>query len=114
MHTEVDLPNPDGRLRPGMYGIARILLDTATKNATLPASSLVGESKGGKADVYVVKDGKAKMARVEVGADDGLRVEILSGLDPKDEVILNTSSVTEGTPVKPVRRMSAEEEPRKA
>jgi HlyD family secretion protein len=114
MHTEIDLPNPAGRLRPGMYGIAKILLDTATKNATLPASALVGESKGGKADVYVIKDGKAKKTQVEVGADDGLRVEILSGLDPKDEVIMNTGSVTDGIPVKAARQVTVEEVPRKS
>jgi RND family efflux transporter MFP subunit len=101
MHTEIDLPNPKNRLRPGMYGIAKIVLDTASKHATLPASCLVGESKGGQGDVYVIKDGKANKTRVEVGLDDGLRVEILKGLTPEDEVIMNTGSVTEGAPVRP-------------
>lgn len=100
MHTEVDLPNTDNRLRAGMYGVARIILDTASKNTTLPASCLVGESRGGHADVYVVKDGKAHKTRIEVGLDDGLRVEVLSGISPDDEVILSTGSVTEGTPVR--------------
>jgi HlyD family secretion protein len=102
MHTEIDLPNPQNRLRAGMYGIAKIILDTDTKNSTLPASSIVGEAKGGTGDVYVIKDGKAKKARVEIGADDGIRVEILSGLSPDDEVILNPGSVTEGVPVRSV------------
>ena len=113
MHTEIDLPNPENRIRPGMYGIARIILDTSTKNSTLPASCLVGESKGGKADVYVIKDGKAKKTKVTVGADDGIRVEILSGLTPQDEVIVSTGSVTEGTPVRSVRQVAAAGEPRR-
>ncbi len=100
MHTEIDLPNADNRIRAGMYGIAKIILDSSTKNATLPASVLVGESKGGKGDVYIIKNGKVKKTQVVVGADDGLRVEILEGLTPKDEVIVNTSSVSEGTPVR--------------
>ncbi len=99
MHTEIDLPNADDRIRPGMYGIAKIILDKSTKSSTLPASALVGESKGGKADVYIVKDGKAKKTQVTIGADDGIRVEILSGLSPEDEVIMNTGSVVEGTAV---------------
>lgn len=103
MHTEIDLPNPKNLLRAGMYGIATIYLDTSTKRSTLPASCLVGESKGGKADVYVIKGGKAKKTRVEIGADDGLRVEILSGLSSKDEVIRETGSVTEGSPVRSTR-----------
>jgi HlyD family secretion protein len=109
MHTEIDLPNPENRLRPGMYGIAKIILDTSTKYSTLPASCLVGESKGGQADVYVIKDGKAKKTQVAIGADDGIRVEILSGLTPEDEVIVSTGSVTDGTPVQSVRQTEARE-----
>jgi RND family efflux transporter MFP subunit len=106
MHTEIDLPNANNHLRAGMYGIARIILDTSTKNATIPASCLVGEARGGKGDVYVIKDGKAHKVRVETGADDGLRVEVLSGLDPKDEVIVDTGSVTEGAPVRAVHHVA--------
>ena len=103
MHTEIDLPNDDDRIRPGMYGIAKIILDRSTKGSTLPASALVGESKGGKADVYIVKEGKAKKTQVTVGVDDGLRVEILSGLSSGDDVIANTGSVVEGSPVREVK-----------
>src|SRR5262249_1993018 len=99
MHTEIDLPNPDNQIRAGMYGIAKIMLDKSTKRTTLPASVLVGESKGGKADVYVIKSGKVKKTQITIGADDGLRVEVLAGVTPNDEVIVNTSSVTEGAPV---------------
>ena len=74
MYTEVDLPNPDNLLRPGMYGITRLILDTDTKKSTLSASCIVGETKGDKADVYIIKDGKAHKVSVRIGADDGLRV----------------------------------------
>ena len=100
MHTEIDLPNPNDRIKPGMYGIAKVIVDTATKNSTLPAYCLVGESKGGKADIFIVKDGKAKKTSVTVGDDDGIRVEILSGVTPEDEVIVNTGSVADGVPVR--------------
>jgi HlyD family secretion protein len=100
MHTEIDLPNPDNRIRPGMYGIAKIILDSSTKGSTLPADVLVGEAKGGKADIFVIKDGKARKTRITIGADDGLRVEVLSGIGPEAEVITNTGSVSEGAPVR--------------
>ena len=100
MHTEIDLPNPKDRIKPGMYGIAKVILDTATKNSTLPAYCLVGESKDGNGDLFVIKDGKAKKTKVTVGADDGIRVEILSGITPDDEVIVNTGSVSDGVPVR--------------
>lgn len=100
MHTEIDLPNPNNQLRAGMYGIATIFLANEAKSSTLPASCVDGESKGGKADVYVIKDGKAKKIRVEIGVDDGILIEILSGLTPQDEVIANPSAATEGTAVR--------------
>lgn len=100
MHTEIDLPNPRNTIRAGMYGIAKILLDTDTKSSTLPTHCLLGESKEGKADVYIIKDGKAKKCPVMVGADDGLRVEIVSGLKPDDEVIETPNGVVEGSPVR--------------
>jgi HlyD family secretion protein len=100
MHTEIDLPNPNDRIKPGMYGIAKVILDTVTKNSTLPAYCLVGESKDGKGELFVIKDGKAKKTKVAVGADDGIRVEILSGIAPDTEVIVNTGSVTDGVPVR--------------
>ncbi|MDR3618189.1 MAG: efflux RND transporter periplasmic adaptor subunit [Paludisphaera borealis] len=114
MHTEIDLPNPENRIRPGMYGIAKIILDMSTKNSTLPASCLVGESRGGRADVYLIKDGKAKKTAVAVGADDGIRVEILSGVEPEDEVLTNPSSVSEGIPVRGAPQEAGDSEPAEA
>ena len=103
MHTEIDLPNPKNELRAGMYGIAKIFLENMARSSTLPASCLVGEAKGGKAELFIIKDGKAKKTRVEIGADDGIRVEIVSGLSAQDEVIANAGSVTEGMPVRSVQ-----------
>src|SRR5262249_54016913 len=100
MHTEIDLPNPDDRLRPGMYGIATINLDRSTKNATLPASCLVGEAHDGKASVLIVREGVAKKVGINIAADDGIRVEVLEGLGPKDDVIARPSTVSDGMPVR--------------
>jgi HlyD family secretion protein len=111
MHTEIDLDNAKDRFKPGMYGIAKVILDKDTKSATLPAKCLVGESRGNKADLYVIKDGKAKKTQVTIGADDGIRVEILSGLDPSDEVILSTGSVSDGAPV---RSSAGKDEPKRS
>ena len=101
MYTEIDLPNPRNELRPGMYGVATVILDHSEKAFTLPASVLVGESHGGKGDLFVVKGGVAKKMRVEIGADDGLRIEILSGLKPEDQIVLDVGSVADGTPIRP-------------
>jgi RND family efflux transporter MFP subunit len=104
MYTEIDLQNPDDRIRPGMYGIAKIILEKGTKKFTIPSSCLVGESNNGKASVFTIKDGKAHLTEIAVGADDGIRVEVLSGLSSTDEVIMSHGGIVEGMPVRAVER----------
>lgn len=100
MHTEIDLDNPHDTIRPGMYGIARIILDVPMKSSTLPTACLVGEAKDGKAEVYVIRGGKAKKVQIMIGVDDGLHVDVLSGLSQTDDVIVSTGSVTDGIAVR--------------
>ena len=114
MHTEIDLDNPKDHIKPGMYGIAKVILDTATKNSTLPAYCLVGESKDGKGELFLIKDGKAKKTKVTVGADDGIRVEILAGITPEDDVIVNVGSVSDGVPVRASSRLADSSQTQKA
>jgi RND family efflux transporter MFP subunit len=103
MHTEIDLPNPDGRLREGMYGIATVILEKNLKNLTIPVLAVVDRSDGdsSKAFVYVVRDGKAHKVPITIGAEDGIRVEIVEGLKADDMVVLNGRSVSEELAVIP-------------
>jgi RND family efflux transporter MFP subunit len=103
MRTEIDLPNPDGRLREGMYGVATVILEKNLKNLTVPASAIVDRSDGdsSKAFVYVVRDDKAHKVPVTIGAEDGIRVEIVEGLKEEDRVVLNGRSVSEELAVVP-------------
>lgn len=68
LRTEIDLPNPDGALRPGMYVYAGITVQ-------LPAEWSVPAAAVGKAGdefvVYRVEDGKAVRTPVQVGHGDG-------------------------------------------
>jgi multidrug efflux pump subunit AcrA (membrane-fusion protein) len=68
LRTEVDLVNPEGKVRPGMYVNARIAVDLATE-WSLPAAAVgkVGE----ESVVYLVKDGKAIRTAVDLGRGDG-------------------------------------------
>ncbi len=100
MRAEVDIPNPSGRLRHGMYGDVTILLDPATKVLTVPSPGLVENDGHGAGSVYVARDGKAHKVSVRVGRDNGLIAEILSGLKPADEVIVDYSgSIEDGSEV---------------
>lgn len=99
MRTEILVNNKDGKVRQGMFGETRIVLEKMNAALSIPASAIVGESKNGKASVYVVRDGEAKLTDVKVGADDGIRAEIVKGLAPDDQVVANVSAVNDGTPV---------------
>src|SRR5713101_7877029 len=101
MKVEIDFPNPEGLLRPGMYGNLTLNLETHAEALTLPVPALVSEK--GKTFVYVVEDGKARRVEVTTGIDDGIRVEITKGLQGNEEVIVaGGSAVTDGGAVRAV------------
>jgi RND family efflux transporter MFP subunit len=101
MRTELDVPNPDGRLVRGMYGRASISLDPGAAQAVrIPIGALSGKAEGGKATVRVVRDGRAHIIPVVIGTNNGVEAEVTSGLSPTDRVILQAGgTVDEGTPV---------------
>jgi RND family efflux transporter MFP subunit len=100
MRVEIDLANPSGLLCEGMYGRATIDLHPPSGSLTLPSSCVLGHSATGQAKVYVVADGRVRSTSVTLGADDGTTTEVLSGLSPDDQVVLNPRGVPdEGTPV---------------
>ncbi len=106
MRAEIDLPNDanspaHGRLREGMYGETIITLEPASKNLSIPSSCILSRTETHTATVLVVRDGRAKEITIQTGDDDGLRTEVLSGLDAKDQVIIPNGTVAEGTPVTP-------------
>ncbi len=85
--VEVDVENPTGKLLTGSY--AQVKLNVPDVNSTLlvPVETLIFRSKG--LQVAVVKDGKAELKTVTPGRDFGTQIEIVSGLNPDDEVIVN-------------------------
>jgi RND family efflux transporter MFP subunit len=90
MRTEIDLPNPDGKILPGMFGRATIILERAPNVLSLPTSCIV-KANDGKTSVYVVRDSKAWLIPVETGPDTGVRVAIVKGLDEMDQVVLRAA-----------------------
>ena len=85
MRVEIDLDNPNNRLRDGMYGRVKIFVDENAKGITVPSSSVV--KKGTDYSVWVVRDNKLQRVPVKVGQDDGQRTEIVSGVTPADTVV---------------------------
>lgn len=91
MRTEVDLPNPKGELRDGMYGTASLQVEPPSNNLTIPSTCLIEKNNQGEGAVYVVRDGKIHRQAVHVGGDNGRETEIVSGLAPTDSVVVRYS-----------------------
>jgi HlyD family secretion protein len=87
MRVEVDLKNPTNELRDGMFGRVTIQLTAATKELSIPSSTLVNNTESGSFSVYVVRNGHAELVAVKVGRDNGILAEILSGIQANDLVI---------------------------
>ncbi|MEB2285239.1 MAG: hypothetical protein B6D46_07465 [Polyangiaceae bacterium UTPRO1] len=101
MLVEVDVPNDDGALRPGMYATARFTITLPDGPLLVPDDALVFRS--GKIYVPVVRDGRLVLAEVVLGYDDGRKVEIVSGLAAGDVVAMNVGQAArDGEPVQPM------------
>ena len=97
MRTEIDLPNPAGELRDGMYGYATIELSKSMKGLSVPSHSIVSSSDSKTSAVFVVRDGRVRRIPVKIAVDTGVRAEVLSGLRPNDLVVLQPSEdLTDG------------------
>jgi RND family efflux transporter MFP subunit len=97
--VEVDIDNPAGRLLPGAYVFVHLKLPDATHSMTIPSNALIFRKEG--LQVALVRDGKAQLVSVKISHDYGNSVEIVSGLQPTDSVIVDPSdSLVAGMPVR--------------
>jgi len=92
MRVEIDLPNPKGEIKRGMYGRVTIVLDRSAGQLSLPSSCLVGKTEDGNGSVYVVRDHHVHLVPVKISADNGIRFAVREGLSPKDQVVLHPAS----------------------
>jgi RND family efflux transporter MFP subunit len=98
--TEIDIPNPDGALPPGIYCSVELKIPRKTPSFLIPAEALIFNRNGLQA--AVVKDGKAEIRNVKVTRDLGTRVEVDAGLKAGERVILNPPvNLIEGAKVQP-------------
>lgn len=98
MLTEVVIPNPAGKVRPGMYARVTLTLETHTSALSIPSAALMGKEDR---FVYLVEGGKAHKTPVTVGVDDGKMAEITTGLSADSQVVLvGQDTLVDGAPVK--------------
>jgi RND family efflux transporter MFP subunit len=83
--------NRDGALKGGAFVKGRIVVASRTGVAQVPRDALVNWNEQAKADVFVVRDGKATKRSVTLGAANGVVVEVLSGLTAGEQVVTRGS-----------------------
>lgn len=96
--VEIDIPNPDLALKPGMYGRLNLIVDKHPKSILLPAEAILSQESG--SSVFTVEDGIAKRVSITTGYDDGNFLEVTHGLTGNESVIISGQDlVTDGTMV---------------
>lgn len=96
--VEVDVPNPTGLLLPGAYVFVHFTLPPDANSVTLPANALLFRKEG--LQVGIVHDGKVDLVPIKIGHDYGDSVEVISGVEATDDVVLNPAdSLVSGTSV---------------
>ena len=101
MHTEVDIPNPDRLLIPGMYAEAALTLEARNNVQTVPLEAV--NHVGDQTTVYVVNSaGKVEDRVVTLGLQTSTEAEVESGLAEGESVIVgDRSGLRPGQEVRP-------------
>ncbi|MFZ0632155.1 MAG: efflux RND transporter periplasmic adaptor subunit [Acidobacteriaceae bacterium] len=93
LNVEVDVANPEGKLRPGAYVFVHLTVPPVSGAVTIPSNTLLFRSEGLR--VGVVRNGRAQLVPITIGHDYGSSVEVVSGLKPTDAVILSPADSLE-------------------
>jgi multidrug efflux pump subunit AcrA (membrane-fusion protein) len=102
MQVEIDIPNADGKLKPGMYVQASFEGQRVGTRWRVPASAVVFDAEGTRLMV-VGADRSIELRPVVLGRDFGGEIEIASGVDGSDAIVTTPSAaLVAGTVVEPV------------
>lgn len=97
--TEIDIPNPDGVLTPGIYCTVELHVPQSSAGVTVPADSIIFNANG--VHVAVVQNGIVHLRKIDVARDLGTELEVRDGVKQGESVILNPSvDLADGAKVK--------------
>ncbi|MBS0190778.1 MAG: efflux RND transporter periplasmic adaptor subunit [Phycisphaerales bacterium] len=85
--AEARVENPANELLPGMFAEVQLTIPGEARGVLVPSEALL--IRDGKAQLAVVKDGKLEYRPVTIGRDSGAKIEILEGVAPGEEVVVN-------------------------
>ena len=103
MDTEVDVPNPSLVLIPGMYAEVNLTLARHSAVIAVPVMAVDEDPAGGSGSVMVITpNNRVEVRHVALGLETANRVEIRSGLNDGDMVVLTgRASLKPGQEVRP-------------
>jgi RND family efflux transporter MFP subunit len=85
--TEIDLQNPGNTLLTGSYVEVHLHIPSATSTFLIPVNTLIFRSE--RLQAGVVRNGKVELADITPGHDFGSEIEVVAGLKPGDQVVMN-------------------------
>jgi RND family efflux transporter MFP subunit len=88
MQVEIQVPNPTGALIAGSYVQVTLPINVDEQALVVPTNVLLFRPDGTRV-ALVDSSGRVHLALVTLGTDFGARVEVLSGLNPTDRIVLN-------------------------
>lgn len=90
LRVQINIPNDDGLLMPGMYAQARLKVTLREPPLLIPAGALVYDADGLR--VAVVSGDRVQMRPITTGRDLGTEIEVTEGLNEGDLVVTNPST----------------------
>src|ERR1700746_2734133 len=92
MRTEIDLPNPEGRLYPGMYAQVLLEMNRRPDVLTVPAAAVGSDGDGSFVDT--ITDSRITRLAIRTGLTDDGRIEVTAGLSEGTPVV----AIVKGAP----------------
>jgi RND family efflux transporter MFP subunit len=86
----VEFANSDLSLKPGMFAAAQILLAGNSQALYVPRQAVLTDATTSSSQLFFVRDGKARLAVVQLGAADRDAVQILSGISGESKIAINS------------------------
>jgi RND family efflux transporter MFP subunit len=90
MLTEIEVDNPEGKLKPGMYANVTLVLKESNDAKVVPPQALYGGEN--RRVLAVGSNGMIEERSVTIGLQTPTKVEVLSGLETGDLVIVGSRS----------------------
>jgi membrane fusion protein (multidrug efflux system) len=98
MAVEIDVPNRDRLLKPGMFARVILIVDQHPNAITIPTAAVLSDDKGSY--VFITMNNTARRTPVSLGVEQNSRTEILAGLTGNESVITTGQQfVRDGSPI---------------